>query len=138
MEGSDIPEPEPAPGNWESWKRSAAAFARSARSLASIRWTMFRREAGAWGRGVALRGAMLIVAATLLVLSSALLVAGLVAALYAWWGTLVGAIFAVFGLCVIAAAGLAVAAVRGLGAPSFERTAEELRRDFDTLAGPEP
>jgi hypothetical protein len=133
----DARAPEPAPGIWEHWKRSAAAFARSARSLASIRWGMFRAEAGSWARGTALRIGMLVVALTLTVLASALLVAGLVAALYAWWGTLVGAIFAVFGLCVLAAGGLAVGAARGLGAPSFPRTAEELRRDFDSFTGPE-
>jgi CHASE2 domain-containing sensor protein len=129
--------PEAAPGSWELWKRAAAAFARAARSLASIRWQMFRREAGTWARGTVLRVGMLVVALTLTVLASALLVAGLVAALYAWWGTLVGAIFAVFGICVIAAAALAVAAGRGMAAPSFPRTAEELRRDFDAFTGPE-
>jgi hypothetical protein len=129
--------PGTAPGIWEQWKRSAAAFLRSARSLASIRWRMFRDEAGTWAKGALLRVVMIVVALTLTVLASALLVAGLVAALYAWWGTLVGAIFAVFGVCVLAAAGLAAAAWRGMGAPSFPRTAEELRRDFDSLTGPE-
>ncbi|HET9793541.1 MAG TPA: phage holin family protein [Thermoanaerobaculia bacterium] len=129
--------PEPASGSWGHWKRAAAAFARSARSLASLRWQMFRREAGAWAKGTALRVVMLVVALTLTVLASALLVAGLVAALYAWWGTLVGAIFAVFGVCVLAAAGLAVVAWRGMAGPSFPRTAEELRRDFDAFTGPE-
>ena len=128
---------EPPPGTWETWKRAAAAFARSAQSLGAIRWEMFRREAGAWTKGIAIRAAMLVVALALAVLASALLVAGLVAALYAWWGTLVGAIFAVFGLCVLAAAGLGFLAWRGVAAPSFERTAEELRRDFDSLTGPE-
>ena len=138
MASTGIPENPPPSGHWEQWKQSAAAFARSGRALASIRWEMFRREAGAWAKGMAIRTAILVVALTLLVLASALLVAGLVAALYAWWGTLVGAIFAVFGLCVVGAAGLAVAAVRGLGAPTLERTAAEIRRDFDTFAGPEP
>jgi hypothetical protein len=129
---------EPAPGAWGEWKDSAAAFARSARALASVRWAMFRGEAGAWARGMAVRAAMLVVALALMVLASALLVAGLVAALYAWWGTLVGAIFAVFGLCVLAAAGLGFAGWRGIAAPSLRRTAEELRRDFDAFTGPEP
>jgi len=99
---------------------------------------MFRAEARSWAKGAALRVVMLVVALTLTVLASALLVAGLVAALYAWWGTLVGAIFAVFGVCVVAAAGLVAAAWRGLSAPSFPRTAEELRRDFDAFTGSEP
>ncbi len=134
----DEPQPEPAPGIWEHWKRAAAAFVRSARSLASIRWGMFRAEAGIWAKGAALRLVMVVVALTLTVLASALLVAGLVAALYAWWGTLVGAIFAVFGVCVLGAAGLAAAAWRGMAAPSFPRTAEGLRRDLDSFTGPEP
>jgi hypothetical protein len=126
-------------GGWDSWKAAAGEFARSARDLASIRWEMARREAGAWGKAMAYRAAFLLFAAVLAVLAVALLVAGIVAALYAWWGTLAGAIFAVFGLCLVAAAGLVAAAMRGRsGRPIFERTAAELRRDFDAFTGPEP
>ena len=136
MEETDTSAP-PPPGAWGEWKEAAAAFARSARALASVRWAMFRGEAGAWARGMAVRAAMLVVALALLVLASALLVAGLVAALYAWWGTLVGAIFAVFGLCLLLALALAFAGWRGVAAPSLRRTAEELRRDFEAFTGPE-
>jgi len=88
---------------------------------------------------MAFRAAFLLCAAVLAVLAVALLVAGIVAALYAWWGTLVGAIFAVFGLCLAAVGGLVAAAMRGRsGRPIFERTAAELRRDFDAFTGPEP
>jgi len=126
-------------GGWDSWKAAAAEFARSGRDLASIRWEMASREAGSWGKAMAFRAAFLLCAAVLAVLAVALLVAGIVAALYAWWGTLVGAIFAVFGLCLVAAGGLITAAMRGRsGRPIFERTAAELRRDFDAFTGPEP
>lgn len=129
----------PSRGGWDSWKGAAAEFARSARDLASIRWEMASREAGAWGKAMAFRGVFLLLAAVFAVLAAALLVAGIVAALYAWWGTLVGAIFAVFGLCLGAAGGLVAAAMRGRsGRPIFERTAAELRRDFDAFTGPEP
>ena len=125
-------------GAWEAWKRSAAAFVRSAGALASIRWEMATREAGAWGKAMALRAAFLVIALVFLVLASALLVAGLVAVLAAWWGTWIGAIFAVLGICVLVAAGLVFAAVRRAGRPLLRRTAAELRRDFETFSGPEP
>ena len=126
-------------GGWDSWKAAARDFARSARDLASIRWEMASREAGDWGKAMALRAAFFLFAAVLAVLAAALLVAGIVALLYAWWGTLAGAIFAVLGLCLAAAAGLVAAALRGRsGRPIFERTAAELRRDFDAFTGPEP
>jgi hypothetical protein len=133
------PKESPRPGGWESWKGAAAEFARSARDLASVRWAMAAEEAGAWGKAMALRAAFLVLALLLAVAAVALLVAGIVAALYAWWGTLVGAIFAVFGLCLAAVGGLVALAIRGRsGRPIFERTAEELRRDFDAFTGPEP
>jgi predicted lysophospholipase L1 biosynthesis ABC-type transport system permease subunit len=126
-------------GGWDSWKGAAKEFARSARDLVAIRWEMASQEAGAWGKAMAFRAAFLVLAAVLAVLAAALLVAGTVAALYVWWGTLVGAIFAVFGLCLFAVAGLVVAAMRGRsGRPIFERTGAELRRDFDAFTGPEP
>ena len=131
---------EPAPpGAWEAWKRAAADFLRSARALAATRWEMASQEAGAWGKAMAVRAALLVLALALALVATALLVAGLVAVLYAWWGTLVGAIFAVFGLCLFAAVGAVAFAVRGRsGRPVFERTAAELRRDFDAFTGPEP
>jgi CHASE2 domain-containing sensor protein len=87
---------------------------------------------------MAIRAGLLVLALVFAAIASALLVAGLVAALYAWWGTLVGAIFAVFGLCVIVIGGLVAVALSGRSAkPVLERTAEELRRDFETFAGPE-
>ena len=133
------PKEHPRPGGWESWKGAAAEFARSGRDLASVRWAMASEEAGAWGKAMALRAGFLVLALLLAVAAVALLVAGIVAALYAWWGTLVGAIFAAFGLCLAAAGGLVALAMRGRsGRPIFERTAEELRRDFDAFTGPEP
>ena len=126
------------PGAWEAWKRAAGEFLRSARALAAIRWEMASQEAGAWGKAMAVRAALLVFALVLAIAAAALLVAGLVAVLYAWWGTLVGAIFAVFGLCLLAAGGAVAVAVRGRsGRPAFERTAAELRRDFDAFTGPE-
>jgi hypothetical protein len=133
----DFPEG-PAPGAWEAWKRAAAAFFRSIRSLAAIRWAMATHEASDWGKAMAVRAALLVAALVFAVCACALLVAGLVAILYAWWGTLAGAIFAVFGLCVVAIAGLVFLALRGRSArPMFQRTGEELRRDVDAFTGPE-
>lgn len=125
-------------GSWESWKRSASAFVRSAGSLASIRWEMATREAGAWGKAMALRAVLLVLALVFALLASALAVAGLVAVLAAWWGTWVGAIFAVVGICLAAAAGLVFGALRGGRRPILEKTAAEIRKDFETFSGPEP
>lgn len=128
---------EGAPGGWERWKRSVSEFARSFFSLFSIRWNMATREAGAWGRAMAIRAALFLLAAAFVVFAAALLVAGLVAVLTAWWGTLVGAIFAVFGLCVAGAAALFFFATRRRPESRlFSRTAEELRRDLDAFSGP--
>jgi len=130
--------PEPARGGWEAWKDEVSALIRSAAALLSVRWDMATREAGVWGKSMALRAGMFLLAAAFGLLGAALLVAGLVAVLAAWWGTLVGAIFAVFGLCALSAVGLAAAALRSRPAHRFlARTTAEIRRDLEAFSEPE-
>jgi hypothetical protein len=47
-------------------------------------------------------------------------------------------VFACFGVCVLSAAALVFAALRSrLSRPMFERTAGELRKDFESWSGGE-
>jgi hypothetical protein len=66
------------------------------------------------------------------------LLVGLVLLLDLWLGSLLAAVFAGFGVCVAAAAVLVFAAMRSrLARPIFERTAGEIRKDFEAWTGEE-
>lgn len=121
---------------WDSWKRSAAAFVSAASSLASVRLEMARREAREWSRAFLLRAGMVAAALFLLLFALALLAAGLVAVFAAWTGSLIGGIFIVFGIFVVAAGILLFAASRSrAGRPVLEATMREIRQDLEDFAG---
>ena len=130
------PDGRPLREGWDSWKRSAAEFLSAAASLASVRLAMARLEAREWSRALLLRAAMAAAAVCLLIFSLGLLAAGLVAVFAAWTGSLIGGIFIVFGIFVVAAGLLLFAALRSrAGRPVLEATMREIRQDFEDLAG---
>ena len=128
----------PSQGPWREWKEAFARFARSLASLAALRWTMARSEAEEWGRNAVLRLILFAGAAVLSLLSLVFLAVGLVLVFDRLLGTLIGAVFAVFGICVLGAAALVLLAMRRRMSRAFlERTAAEIRKDFDSWTGGE-
>lgn len=125
-------------GSWREWKRALAGFAAALASLGSLRWEMAKSEAKEWSRSALLRAALLAIAATLSLLAVVFLMVAVVLLLDRWLGTLIGAVFATFGICIVSAAALAFAALRSrLSRPIFERTAGEIRKDFEAWTGGE-
>ena len=137
MEADEIREaPE---GTWPEWKRSFAAFLSAAGSLGLLRWEMARTEAKEWGRFALVRVVLFAVAAALSFLALVFLLVGIVLLLDLWFGSLLAAVFACFGICVLSAAGLLFAALRSpLSRPMFQRTAGEIRKDFESWTGGGP
>lgn len=134
MESEEIPEA--TDGTWPEWKRSFAAFLSSLGSLGFLRWEMAKSEAKDWGRFALLRIALFATAAALSFLALVFLLVGVVLLLDLWFGSLLAAVFASFGICVLSAAGLVFAALRSrLSRPMFERTAAEIRKDFESWTG---
>ena len=130
--------PEGSEGTWRRWKVSLAALARALATLAALRWEMAKSEAREWGRAALLRVLLVLAAVVLGVLALVFFVVGLVLLLQIWLGSLLAAVFACFGLCVLAAGGLVLAATRGRSSrPMLERTSAEIRKDFETLTGEE-
>ena len=130
--------PESGEGSWRQWKRSLAGFAEAVASLAALRWEMAKSEAAEWGRAALLRMVLAAAAVVLALLALVFFAVGLVLLLAMWLGSLVAAVFVCFGICVLAAGALAFAATRGRGSrPVFERTAGEIRKDFETWTGGE-
>jgi hypothetical protein len=138
----ETPDLEDAPGEtstWEQWKASLAAFIEAVASLAALRWDMARSEAKDWARAALLRVAFGAAAAVFALLSIVFLAVVLVLLLQLWLGSLLAAVAVVFGFCLLAAGGLAIAATRGRSSrPMFERTAGEIRKDFESWTGRKP
>ena len=128
--------PEAPEGTWREWKASFSSFVASVAALASVRWEMARAEARQWSRSVLVRAGLILGAAALSLLALVFLMVGIVLLLQLWLGSLLAAVFACFGICVAASAALAFVALRGrLARPIFERTAGELRKDFEAWTG---
>ncbi|MGH9442073.1 MAG: phage holin family protein [Thermoanaerobaculia bacterium] len=126
-------------GTWRQWKGSVASFARALGSLGSLRWEMAKAEAKDWGRFALLRVALIAGAVALSFLALVFLLVGLVLLLASWLGSLLGAVFVCFGICLVSAITLVLAATRGrLSRPIFERTAAEIRKDLGSWTGEEP
>lgn len=136
MESDGIPE---APdGTWQEWKRAFAAFLSALGSLGFLRWEMAKSEAKEWSRFALVRVGLFATAAALSFLALVFLLVGVVLLLDLWFGSLLAAVFASFGICVLSAAGLVFAALRSrLSRPMLERTAAELRKDFESWTGGE-
>jgi hypothetical protein len=123
-------------GTWQEWKRSFAAFLSALGSLGFLRWEMAKSEAKEWGRFALVRTVLFATAAALSFLALVFLLVGIVLLLDLWFGSLLGAVFACFGICVLSAAGLLFAALRSrLSRSMFERTAGEIRKDFESWTG---
>ncbi len=128
--------PQASNGAWREWKRSFAGFAESVVSLASLRWDMAKSEAREWGRAALIRVLLFAAAAILAGLSLVLFVVGLVLILELLLGSLIAAVFASFALCALGAGALVFAGTRGrTSRPIFQRTAAEVRKDFEAWAG---
>jgi len=126
-------------GAWRDWKSSLAAFVRALASLGELRWEMAKGEAKEWGRAALLRVMLFAGAAIFSILALILLAVGLVLVLQILFGSLLAAIFACFGICVVAAAALGFAATRGRFSHTlFQRTAGEIRKDFESWTGEKP
>ena len=128
-------ESRPLSRGWEEWKRTAGGFVASVADLLSIRVAMARQEAKAWSRALLLRLAMVGAALLLVVLSLALLVSGLVVLLERWTGSLLAAIFILFGVCLVVAAALVFTASRIASRPMLEATLREVKKDLDDFTG---